>query len=317
MRATVYFATNRAVANPDDPQNYPPQMVPPSSTGAMTYGTAFIEGVDVTTHAQGVVSQIAETSKGGFSQSDAADLANAGRNLLVFVHGFDNTFSDAVTRAAYNREWIAASGLAGADTSVVAFSWPSLGRVFDPPIPSHDYQVDQHMARNSGFHLMSFLATLRPILQAARANGRRCLLLAHSMGNLALQAAVESWFLHGMGDALMFDQAILAAADCDYDAFDQPNLARLSGLARLARRVAVYYSHADGVLKLAELLNLGARRLGQDGPRDRANPARFPPAQYTITDCTQFRDYDFDPLTSHQYYRESPGVRQIITAEIG
>ncbi len=315
MPTTVFFATNRDVTNPDDAiGGYPPRIVSPSSTDRMTYGTAFVDGVDVPSHAQGVVSQIAETNKGGFSPEDIGDLANAGRNLLVFVHGFDNTFSDAVTRAAYNREWIAASGLDGSATSVIAFSWPSLGlgRIFDLPIPSGDYHHDQQMARNSGFHLMSFLAVLQPILAAARANGRRSILLAHSMGLLALQAAVESWFLHGKGEAMMFHQAILAAGDCAYDTFEQPNLAALSGLSRLAERVSIYYSHADAVLKFAEVVNLGAQRLGQNGPRDRSDPARFPPAQYDMTDCTQYRDYGFNLLTSHQYYRESPSVRSII-----
>src|SRR3954470_7261242 len=56
-------------------------------------------------------------------------LDNLGSDLLVFIHGFDNTFSDAISRAAFNREWLAASGLPGTNTTVVAFSWPSSGRV--------------------------------------------------------------------------------------------------------------------------------------------------------------------------------------------
>ena len=117
MPTTVYFATNRAATDPSDAANgYPPTMVPPSMPSAVTYGTAFVNGVDVTTNAQGVVSQITETRQGAFPQQAIGDLSDAGRNLLVFIHGFDNTFSDAITRAAFNREWLAASGVAGGGT---------------------------------------------------------------------------------------------------------------------------------------------------------------------------------------------------------
>lgn len=317
MPTTVYFATNRVVTNAADAiGGYPATMVPPWPPTGMTYGTAFVDGIDIATNAQGVVSQIAETSTGGFSQQAIGDLANAGRDLLVFIHGFDNTFSDAITRAAFNREWLAASGVVAADMTVIAFSWPSKGQIVDFPFLPGDYLFDQNMARNSALHLMTFFANLEPILSAARANGKRAILLAHSMGNLALQGAVESWFLHGNGDAVMFDHAILAAGDCSYDTFDQPADARLSGLTRLARRVGIYYSHVDHVLQLSMAVNLGAQRLGQDGPRHRTDATEFPPAQYLMQDCTEYRDYNFGFLTSHQYYRQSKAVRELIAAEI-
>jgi esterase/lipase superfamily enzyme len=79
---------------------------------------------------QGAIIAIQDTNKGAFAANAASDLSNAGRNLLVFIHGFDNTFEDGVTRAAFDREFLAASGKPGTDTTVLAFSWPwpSLGR---------------------------------------------------------------------------------------------------------------------------------------------------------------------------------------------
>jgi esterase/lipase superfamily enzyme len=129
------------------------------------------------------------------------DLSNAGRNLLVFVHGFDNTFEDGITRAAFNREFLAASGRPGTDATVLAFSWPSLGKIVSFPVLDADYRHDQKMATLSGVHLMNFFGQIEPLLRMARANGCRTYLLAHSMGNLALQSAVENWFLHGNGNA--------------------------------------------------------------------------------------------------------------------
>lgn len=129
------------------------------------------------------------------------------------------------------------------------------------------------------------------------------------MGNQALAAAVESWFAHGNAAAALFDEAFLAAADEQYNTFDFPEPGRLSSLYRLATRISIYFSRDDWVLKSSELIHLGAERLGEDGPRNRSDTARFPPGQYRMVDCTAFRDYDFNFETSHQYYRRSPGVR--------
>ena len=63
------------------------------------------------------------------------------------------------------------------------------------------------------------------------------------------------------------------------------------------------------MLVLGAAINLGAKRLGQDGPHNRFDTTRFPPAQYRMVDCTSFQDYPFNFVSSHQYYRRSLGVR--------
>jgi hypothetical protein len=103
MPTTVYFATNRVVTNAADAVNgYEATMVPPSSPQAITYGTAFVDGVNVATGATGVVSQINNVVQGQFSQQAIDDLSAPGRNLLVFIHGFDNSFSDAIVTSGAN-----------------------------------------------------------------------------------------------------------------------------------------------------------------------------------------------------------------------
>ncbi|MBS0521337.1 MAG: alpha/beta hydrolase [Proteobacteria bacterium] len=310
MPTTVYFATNRVVTgDPTRWQSYGTKLVAPSDPTAMTYGTAFVNDSNLTADTTGAILSIQDVQSGGFGQSAIDDLSNPGRNLLVFIHGFDNSFENAITRAAFNREWFAASGVAGADTTVVAFTWPSAGRLITLPFPSAAYRIDQTTAGQSGLHLMSFFANLEPIIAAARRQGSRVFLLAHSMGNWALQAAVESWFAHGNGDAHLFDEALLAAADEIYTTFEFEPSGRLSALDRLATRISTYYSEEDAVLKLSMAVNIGAKRLGQDGPHNRSDTTEFPPATYRMVDCTNFRDYAVDLASSHQYYRRSPGVR--------
>jgi len=316
MPITVHFATNRALTGPGDVlASYSADIVPPTDPAAITYATAFVNDADLTGDTVGAVTAIQNVSRGGFPPEAIGDLSDPGRNLLVFIHGFANSFEDAITRAAFNTQWLSGSNVPGADTAVVAFIWPSLGRVLSFPIPTADYQTDQVMAGQSGPHLMSFFANLLPLAQAARAKGRRTALVAHSMGNWALQAGLESWFAHGNGPATLFDEAILAAADERSDSLSFPRLGRLSGLSRVASHVSVYFSLSDRVLDVSRIIN-GTERLGQRGPDKGSDPTLFPPSIYRMADCTAFRDFDFNFANSHQYYRRSPGVRDDIAAAV-
>jgi esterase/lipase superfamily enzyme len=316
MATTVFFASNRIlVCDPTSDTSYSPNIQPPSVSTDIVYGTAFVDGVDVDRNEQGSITSIQDTNKGAFAASVAGDLSQAGRNLLVFVHGFDNTFEDAITRAAFNREFLAASGQLGTDTTVLAFSWPSLGKIISFPVLDADYRHDQKMALLSGVHLMSFLAQVEPLLRTARASGCRTYLLAHSMGNLALQSAVENWFLHGNGNAELFNVGVLAAADCGFDEFAQPHLTGLDGLSLLTSRISIYSSGADKVLDLSRTIN-ALQRLGQDGPKDRTNQTSFPPVTFRMFDATSINDFNRDPFSSHQYYRLSHTVRTAIAADM-
>jgi len=315
MATTVYFATNRVVqGSAHDYRNYGDSIVSPTNPNAITYGTAFVDDANLTADTVGAIQSIQGISMGRFSAPAVDDLSNPGRNLLIFIHGFDNSFENAITRAAFNQQWLRQSGAAGANTTVVAFSWPSLGKLLSCPIPWADYTHDQMTAGQSGTHIMSFLANLEPIVRQARTAGCRSLLLAHSMGNWALQAAVENWFVHGNGPAPLFDDAFLAAADERYDSFSFPAPSRLSDLKQLAKRISIYYSTADAVLCFSMVLNLGAKRLGQEGPHDRYDANMFPLTQYRMVNCSSFIDYVRDFAGSHQYYRRSPGVRADITS---
>ena len=161
MPATVHFATNRVLDGPaDDVASYSESVVAPSNPNEVTYGTAFVDDANLTADTIGAITSIQTIGKGQFSQSAIDDLSDPGRNLLVFIHGFDNSFENAITRAAFNQQWFAASGLQQAETSVVAFSWPSRGKLISLPFPSAAYRHDQTAAGQSGLHLMTFFANL-------------------------------------------------------------------------------------------------------------------------------------------------------------
>ena len=305
MPTTVYFATNRKVANDGmHVTDYGKGIVSQADPAMITYGKALVDGVDVAAGLMGRVVRIDDVVQGGLAARSIRSLITPRRNIVVFIHGFDNSFADAITRAAFNRDWFAACGAVDADMNVVVFAWPSLGRAIDAPIPWADYLHDQTMAGQSGVHIAAFFAHLLPLLRQARLAGTRCHLLCHSMGNYALQAAVENWFLQDRPVVELFDEAILAAADERYDSFSFARPGRLSCLPRLARRISVYSSEADMVLALSTAVN-GIRRLGQRGPVGDASVT----AGLRLVDCSGYHDYPYGPLNSHQYYRLSPGIR--------
>src|SRR5690349_18624677 len=107
MPTTVFFASNRILhGDPALVTSYGPQIQPPSVSTGIVYGTAFVDGIDVQANEQGSITSIQDTNRGSFSVSVTGDLSDGGRNLLVFLHGFDNDFEDGITRAAFNREFL-------------------------------------------------------------------------------------------------------------------------------------------------------------------------------------------------------------------
>jgi len=120
------------------------------------------------------------------------------RQLFVYVHGFANSFRDAVFRGAQLAFDLNFEGAA------VIFSWPSAGDL-------RQYARDRRVAAKSARQLRRFLDLL-----ADRSDAEVIHLIVHSMGNYVLQQALTdadgrplplSW-----SDAKLH-QVVLAAAD--------------------------------------------------------------------------------------------------------
>ncbi len=174
MNTTVYFATNRALTGPPEARRElragdRGAPIPPPSPTARPLWMASISRPMRRARFRSSRTPTRAASR----QQAIGDLSDPGRSLLVFIHGFDNTFSDAITRAAFNREWLAASGVAAADATVIAFSWPSAGQILSFPVLQADYIHDQMMANHSGIHLMTLLRESGA--DPARCAGRRAL----------------------------------------------------------------------------------------------------------------------------------------------
>jgi esterase/lipase superfamily enzyme len=149
----------------------------------------------------------------------------AGNEALVFIHGYNTTFVDAVRRTGQIKYDLSFDGPA------VAFSWPSLGN------PAA-YTVDETNAEWSVPLLGIFLRSL-----AAHLGTTKIFLVAHSMGSRVLMNAL-SRLNDRQAVANTFGRIILAAPDIDRDTF--VNLA--SELKKQRDHLTLYASSHDNAL---------------------------------------------------------------------
>lgn len=306
MNTTVYFITNRErpimgnginAVNPNDPTQ-------------ITFGRAFISDINLSDSNSGQILSIDEIQKGSFSSTILDDLKNSNKDLLFFIHGFDTSFRGALLTAAYNNLWYSADPNNPLNANIIVFSWPSIGEIAEFPFPWAAYYGDQTRAWTSGTPILYCIAVLDPLIREIRSSNSslKSILLAHSLGCYAFESGVEDWFGQGQSSDPIFNISILAAPDTSYDVFNQPYPLGFSGLHSLSDHISILYSNDDEVLSLSQLLNNDAQRLGQNGPNKQT--------PYSEINCTEFHDYDFNPISSHQYYNESPTVRSIICHQI-
>lgn len=147
---------------------------------------------------------------------------SADKQAFVFIHGFNVGFDDAVYRTAQ------LSYDLGFDGAPIVYSWPSVASVVD-------YRIDERNNEWTVEHLRWFLEDVRQ-----KSGAKVVHLIAHSMGNRALAAALGQMAPSTQGQA-RFSQVIMAAPDIDAGVF--PVLA--AKLKRIAGRVTLYASEHD------------------------------------------------------------------------
>ncbi len=227
------------------------------------------------------------------------------RDVLIFLHGFANTFESCLERGAQLQERYL---VRGEQPHVFVFSWPSDGKTF----PVTAYHSDRSDAAVSGDAMARALARLLDFL---REGGERCgcriHLVAHSMGNWALRHAVIGIRMHLNVDRLpqIFDTVFLMAADEDDDAFEHDHKLRL--LPELSRSVHVYHSRNDQALLISDKTKNNPDRLGSRGPRR----IEGLDTKVFVIDCQHVDETTLED-GRHQYYREREevvrDVRQVL-----
>jgi esterase/lipase superfamily enzyme len=144
----------------------------------------------------------------GFLKSIHAALDAEANQILVYVHGYNVSFENAIVRAAQIGFDLKVQGI------TAAFCWASMAQAYA-------YMADEERVQLSGKHLADFLAMLNTNFPDSTIN-----IIAHSMGNRALMEVLENIHNHSALTAAKFGQIILAAPDINEQSF---------------RRVAVLY----------------------------------------------------------------------------
>jgi len=312
----ILFATNRKMIS-NNPYSFGERDV--AADNALYCGVATVESIDISLSSSGKITQIGDVVQGNFEQQQhLSRIYSSPNDILVFVHGAANSFADSITRAAYNRTWLAASGLPNSTYDVIAFSWPACSYTMaNIPGDYFDYRDDQNAAGKSAAQFGAFLNQIAALRGAVDQLGtKRINLLCHSMGNYMLGGAVRTFLSMSNTTDKIFDEVILAAADEVATTFSVQNGDRLSDLYKIAREITVYYSREDVAMELSHIVNKDYR-LGYDGPPNEADTGFFSPAIYEFVDCSAIRDFiSSDIDRSHQYYRQSPTVRSDIVQSL-
>ena len=218
-------------------------------------------------------------------------------SALVFVHGYNTSFRDALFTVA---QIVSATDYPG---RVYLYSWPSAQSTLG-------YIADLDNAEQAEPFLQHFMKLLMRDADIDEID-----ILAHSMGSQSVLRTVSA--LRGVLEtqrqgrtgarSMRIGQIIFAAPDVAMPVFDQ----KIRRIAPYADRVTVYASAADAALSVSRWLRSGATaRTG--ALSDNGEPLRVEIKNVHVIDATRTASW-WRPDQKlfgfgHDYFKQSPGV---------
>ena len=204
------------------------------------------------------------------------------RRLLVFVHGYNTSTSDAVLRLG---QFVEDSGFEGVP---VLFTWASAAQV-----PRYVYDLNSALvARVKQKEVGEILG---------RTNARQIDILAHSMGTfLLMEGLVDAQLAGRLSQRQRVDQIVLASPDIDIDLFKT----QIGILPQwLVERISILVSSDDSALRISRRLAGGVERVGA------ADADELGELGVTVIDLSEIED---SGSGSHSKFAGSPEVVQLI-----
>jgi len=166
------------------------------------------------------------------------------QDALVFIHGYNVTFAEAVRRTAQIAFDLDFRGIP------ICYSWPSAANYAG-------YMADETSIDWTTPHLVEFL---RKVIQLK--NLKTVHLIAHSMGNRALVNCLSRMAAEfQQGGRAQLRQTILAAPDIDAGVFQQ----LAESFTKAAARTTLYASSKDLALQVSQQFHRYPRA-GESGP---------------------------------------------------
>jgi esterase/lipase superfamily enzyme len=217
----------------------------------------------------------------------------AHKDVYIYVHGFNNTFEDAVFRAAEIWHFMGRIGVP------IAYTWPAgLGGI-------RGYAYDRESSEFTVAHLRRFIQTVAQCPGVERVH-----LVAHSLGvHVTISALCELHLIYAaQGNStqreLKLENLVLAAPDVDEDLFLQRFIGE--NLLQAARRTTIYASQYDRAIELSDIVFASRRRLGtlavkDFSPKMKQGLAKLPNVQFIeckVSGC----------MISHSYVFTHPAV---------
>ncbi len=228
-----------------------------------------------------------------------------GADVLIYIHGFNVAWNEAVGSALALQEQINHHG--EQPVVVVLFSWPSDGK----SMPFTSYRSDRTDAKASGYAVGRALLKFRDFLLALRSQvavgtakpcNQEIHLLCHSMGNYVLQNALARVAEFSPGTLpRMLTNVFMCAADVDDDVLEPGE--PLGRLDELTQAINIYTNREDNALRISDFTKGNPDRLGSAGP---ARPNQVHTKVLHI-DCTPL----IGGLVEHSYYLSGKVNRDI------
>lgn len=183
--------------------------------------------------------QVIYASDGDFRSDLRGAMAQNGRDAVIFVHGFNNTFTEGLYRIAQLRHDLEVPGVA------VHYSWPSAAE----PL-GYVYDRDSMMFARAGLEEL--------IREVIAAGATRVTLVAHSMGSFLTMEALRSMALRDGQIAAQVRGVVLISPDIDVEVFRM----QARDIGKLPQPFLIFGSDRDRVLRLSALITGQKGRLG-------------------------------------------------------
>ncbi len=210
------------------------------------------------------------------------------REVLVFIHGYNTRFDDAVFRFA---QIVHDSGFKGVP---VLFTWPSRGSLLS-------YPYDRESAVYSRDDLDNLLTAI-----ATKSGARKFDILAHSMGGFLTAEVLRGAAMRGNGRYNgKLDQAMFAAPDIDIDVFRR----QLEKITPQRLPITVFVSADDKALGFSRFVWGSSNRAGSFTVTDPELAKRLEALNITVVDLSDVKSSD---RLGHGKFAAAPSVVQMI-----
>jgi len=214
-----------------------------------------------------------------------------GRSVLVFVHGYNNRFDDAVFRFAQ----IAHDS--GTQAVPVLFAWPSRGATFA-------YAYDRESANYSRDALEALLNYFVRDPSVGEIS-----ILAHSMGNWVTIEALRQMSIRNHGFSAKIKNIMLASPDVDVDVFRM----QMTAMGENHPRITLFVSSDDKALAGSRWLWGSTARLGQIDPQAEPYNSFLQKNKIDVVDLSKVKS---DDRFNHGKFAESPQVVKLIGRQL-